>query len=251
MERFVFFFVFLLIGISLLPSCKPETEEIEVDFGYDYFPLEVGKFIEYDVDSIIYDNVNNAIVVDSISFAMREEIVDTLIDNEGNLAYIVERFEKITTESPWVSKDIWVAQSVDNQGHRVEENLRFIKLTFPVSIETTPWDGNTFIDPNTTISVAGESIVIFKNWLYEYSEVDAFRVINNFQFDSTLTVVQANEENLIELRYSSETYAKGVGLVYKEMKILDTQCITPCTNDTWEEKAEKGFIVRQTVRDFN
>jgi len=55
----------------------------------------------------------------------------------------------------------------------------------------------------------------------------------------------------IELRLSYERYARGVGLIEREMRILDTQCIEACSTKTWAEKAEKGFIVRQKIRDYN
>ncbi len=238
----------VLLGLS---SCNKYSPESDLDFGENYFPLELNKYWVYDVDSIIYDNVGNITVIDTVSFKLKETITDTLFDNQNRQVYLVERSELRNASVGWEVKDIWVAQLTNNQAQRVEENLRFIKLIFPVSLETTPWNGNSFIDPNTIVTVAGESVVIFKNWLYEYSEVDEYRELGSLAFDSTLTVVQASEENLIELRYSAETYAKGVGLIYKEMKILDTQCISNCAGEDWEEKAEKGFIVKQTIIDHN
>lgn len=248
---FLLFSVTILTTLLVISSCTKETPLETIDFGEKYFPIEIGKYWVYEVDSVIYDNINNFTVVDTGTFKLREEITTKITDNEGNDAFLVERSELRDPAVGWEVKDVWVAQRVDNQIHRVEENLRFIKLVFPVSNEITPWDGNVFIDKGTIISVAGESIVIFKNWLYEYAEIDEYKEIGAMAFDSTLTVIQANEENLIELRYSTETYAKGVGLIHKEMKILDTQCISACTNNTWEEKAETGFIYRQRIIDHN
>jgi len=101
------------------------------------------------------------------------------------------------------------------------------------------------------ISVAGESIFIFKNWLYEYREIGVPLEVNGLNFDDVVTIYQADEKNFIELRESYERYARGVGLVERQMRILDTQCIAECEGQTWEEKAEKGFIVRQEIRDYN
>jgi hypothetical protein len=66
-----------------------------------------------------------------------------------------------------------------------------------------------------------------------------------------VTVQNADSENLIELRLAHEKYARGVGLVYRELWILDTQCIEDCIGMTWEQKAEKGFILKQTLIDHN
>ncbi|MEL6865958.1 MAG: hypothetical protein AAFP19_16145, partial [Bacteroidota bacterium] len=71
---------------------------------------------------------------------------------------------------------------------------------------------------------------------------------NGMMFDSVATIYQADNENAIELRYSIEKYARNIGLVYREMRILDTQAIV---DDPWEEKAQKGFIIRQQITRHN
>jgi len=235
---------YLLFGISSCAGPEPEA----INLGTNYYPLEIGKYRIYQVDSIIYDNKNNDIVKDTNSFYLKEELTDTIRDNQGNLVYTLERYERESPNDEWRVKDVYGVSYIDYQLHTVEENLRFIKLTFPVGIDIAPWNGNTFIDEFTTVDIAGESIEIFKGWLYEYSEVDEFMQVQGITFDSTLTVIQANEDNLIEYRYSVESYARGIGLVKKDMSILNTQCIK-C--GPWEEIADKGFILKQEIIDYN
>jgi len=247
-----FLIPFLIIGTVFFQSCGDGTEADPIEFGYDYFPLEIGKYIEYDVDSIIYDvSAGNNTIVRENSIQVREEVTDSFPDNEGRLVYRIERFERKDETEEWRVNDVWTAAVTDRQAERVEENLRFIKMVFPVSGNTNPWNGNKFIDENLVISVAGESIFVFKNWLYEYREIGESLNIGDFVFDDVVTIFQADEENFIELRRSFEQYQRGVGLVKRELFILDTQCIVDCAGLPWEEKAEKGFIVRQTIRDFN
>ncbi len=243
-------FGFILLCISLF-SCKETLIEDNIDFGYDYFPQEVGKYISYEVDSIIYDQISNFTIIDTNSLQVTERFVEEFDDNSGETTYRIERYERKNAGQAWQIKDVWTSKRTNTKAERIEENLRFVKMIFPASVETNPWNGNAFLDETTIIPIAGESVVIFKNWLYEYVEKDEPYSINGFDFDSTMTVLQANEENLIELRYSEEVYAKNVGLIFKEMKILDTQCISDCAGQTWEQKAEKGFIVRMKVFDHN
>ncbi len=233
-----------------LQSCD-ETTDVPVDFGYDYFPLEVGKYMVYEVDSVVYDITTGSSSITTNTIQVREEITNSFVDNEGRTVFRLERSERQDAASPWSVRDVWTTAVTDRQAERVEENLRFIKLVFPVSTETTPWNGNKFIDETTVISVAGESISVFKNWLYEYRTTGESVEVNGELYSDVTTVYQADEENLIELRLSKEQYARGVGMIYREMKILDTQCIAPCETMTWEEKAEKGFIVRQTLVEYN
>ncbi len=239
--------------ICLLASCT-KNSDLTLDYGYEYFPLEVGKYLVYNVDSTVYSRNQEGEIIPQIrSSQLKEEIVDSYIDGSGNEVFKIERFERTNSSSPWRVKDVWVTHIENNQAHRVEENYRFIKMIFPINENGIPWDGNAFIDELTTISVAGESLQPFKYWAYEYQEVDLFKYIGGFDFDSTLTIIQADENNAIERRFAKETYAKGVGLVEKEMKIFDSQCeFVQCYPDIpWEEKAEEGFIMRQTIIDYN
>jgi len=250
--NFIKFFIPLIIGVALFQSCGKGTVEAPIEFGYDYFPLEIGKYIEYDVDSILYDvTAGNNTTVRNNSIQVREEVTDSFPDNEGRIVYRIERFERNDDTEEWRVKDVWTAAITDRQVERIEENLRFIKLVFPVSDNTNPWNGNKYIDENLIISVEGESIFIFKNWLYQYGKIGIPIEVNGLNFDDVVEVYQAADSNFIEMRLSYEQYAKGVGLIKREQHILDTQCIEDCIGDSWEEKAEKGFIVRQTIRDYN
>jgi len=243
---------FFLLLVWLLSSCGNDVVEEPIEFGYDYFPLEIGKYLVYNVDSITYDiGAGDNVIKRTNSIQVREEVADSFPDNEGRILYRIDRYERKDDNEEWRIKDVWTATVTDRQAERTEENLRFIKLVFPASENTNPWDGNKYIDENTVISVEGESIIIFKNWLYEYRSIGESENIGGFTFDEVATVYQADEQNLIELRRSFEQYARGVGLVYRQISILDTQCTVACADSTWEQKAEKGFIVRQTIRDYN
>ena len=90
---------------------------------------------------------------------------------------------------------------------------------------------------------------MFKDWDYRYLSVDRSEDISGMNYDRVLTVQQVDSENAIERRFGIEKYVFGSGLVFKERIILDTQNVT---NDlSWEEKAERGFILRQTLIRFN
>lgn len=246
-----FSLLMLLVIFATIFGCKNSsvTEDLdEVVQGEDYFPLELGKFVSYQVDSTIYDvDGNNTITINTTSF-VREEVSDTLRDSEGDLIYRIERSEKANIEDPWVIQDIWVAKRTEFQAERVEENLRFIKMIFPLAEEAT-WDGNLFIDERTIIPIAGESIEVFKNWNSEIVLLAQPDNIGGIVFDEVTTISHADSENLIELRSVTEKYAKGVGLVDREIRILDTQEIDQ--TKPWELKAEKGYILKQTIFEHN
>lgn len=244
----------LLLGVLFcgLSACKNEVEEFPMDLGYAYFPLESGQYFDYQVDSIIYNDFDR--VVDTNRFQLREVIGDSARDGENNLYYRVNRYTRATSGDSWRFKNTWVALVTDFQAQRVESNQRFIKLSFPPRVNEE-WDGTVFLNVDTTIAIPGGNIDIYKDWdKFQYTRVDEALIINTTSYDSVLQVLLVDKENNIERRYGVEYYARGLGLVYKELRILDTQCeayggIVNCLNVPWEEKAEKGFILRQELID--
>ncbi|MFK8105180.1 MAG: hypothetical protein AB8G15_21890 [Saprospiraceae bacterium] len=238
------------LALGLLVSCNENTntEELNVDMGLEYFPLTVGKYIVYQLDSITYDITASGTIRDTVQGFLKEEIIDTSFNNLGAVVAVIQRSVKADWADAWEVKDIWQASIVDNQAQKVEENLRFIKLVFPATAGTT-WNGNIFIPDDLDIAIAGERIDFFKNWSYEIESVGKAEIIGGKNFEEVATVFQADNENLIELRYSMEKYAKNVGLVYRELKILDTQDIN--STEPWEVKAKNGLILRQELLEHN
>ena len=96
------------------------------------------------------------------------------------------------------------------------------------------------------LEVAGEILEPFsKKWTYEILSYGKAEKIGTKDYADVLTVqAQSDPKILTEKRYSLEKYAKGIGLIYREIKILDTQKLDATI--AWEKKAQKGFIVRMT-----
>lgn len=229
-------------------SCEEKTGDLTIDLGYEYFPLDVGKYITYQVDSTLFDN-EGMIVINTSSF-VKEEITESFVDETGDTTYRIERFYKENLEDQWLITDVWTASRTTTQAFRTEENLRFIKIVFPPR-EGTSWNGNSFIDPSIEVEVAGDPIQMFKNWDYSILSTDQAEFIGSRELEAVTTVQMADDENVIERRFAQEKYAKGIGLVFRRFEILDTQCIEACVGLTWEEKAWQGFTMTQILLDHN
>ena len=226
-----------------LACAKTEKDSHQTEMGYDYFPVVVGQYRVYAVDSIIF---NNSGAPDTLSGQIKETIVEKL--GEGNsLKYRVLREFRASPNQAWQPNTVWWIVKEDNRIIQTEENLKFIKLVFPVKVNTD-WDGNAFFDDRTIVKVGSENLEFFKEWDYQIKNIGA-ESVNGIAYDDVVTVEEANFETSIELRSSTAKYAKGIGLVERKQKILDTQCIT-CTG-SWEEKAEKGVILSQILIDHN
>ncbi len=239
------------------PFALPETPATSAEAQHAYFPLSVGKYVEYRVDSILFDfGSNGQTVRDTVRLLVREEITDTLRDDTGLLLYRIERSERPADTLPWRLRHIWAAARTATQAIRQEGNLRFLCLVFPLAVRTR-WDGTRWIDPALEIEVRGERIQPFADWAYRADSVDVPLLVGSFRFDSALVVSEVDYSNAVERRFSRAWYARHVGLVRREQWILDSQYCNQapppadCLTRPWEQKAQKGYILRQTVLRYN
>ncbi|MBI2967702.1 MAG: hypothetical protein HYY40_07805 [Bacteroidetes bacterium] len=185
--------------MNLFHGCKPDKKAAP-DQGFGYFPLEVGDWIIYDVDSIVYDFGKT---VKISHWELKEFVESEFLDNSDRLTYRIERYIRPDSTGQWTIRDVWYANRNASAAERVEENQRYIKLIFPVKSGDS-WNGNAY-------NSLGEME-------YTYAQTDAADMINNIAFDSTVTVIQQDELNLVETKYISEQYAKNAGLIKRSYK---------------------------------
>lgn len=241
-------FIILLVVAVVFFSCEKEQDAYIPDYGYDYFPLEIGKAWVYKIDSIQYDTINLGTIADTATYFSKEEIVDSFTDSEGNIIYRIEESRRLDDSLTWEIENVWSASVSHDKAYRTEGNFKFIKLIFPVK-ENTYWNGNALFEDGIIVYVKGESVEIFKEWDYYVKSVNEPEVIGEISYNEVTTVVEADYESAIEKRTSVAKYAKGIGLVSREMFILDTQNITE--DEPWELKAQKGFILKQVLVSHN
>jgi len=226
-------------------GCKEEIEDININYGYDYFPTSLGNSLIYQVDSTIYDDFQDTVF--TISYEVKEEIVETAPDLEGNPTYTIAHYERTDDNTPWESvvPRIWYTTVSESSAERVEENLRFVKMIFPVR-EGTVWNGNEHIDTND------ERWRVFADWEYEYLAVDEPYEVGSLNFDTTVTVLQQDFSTLKDKIFGQEVYAKGIGLVYREFMDLEllASSLPPLEQIDWPERGNKGVHVVWRLKEF-
>lgn len=247
--KYPLFLLKLLILCIIWNACTDTIEPpVDGQLEYEFFPLEIGKIWEYQLDSTIYDSQVNE--VRKTTSYVQEEIVRIESDNvSGEDQYVVSRVWKRNISDRWKPLNLWTASINESQAFRTEDNLRFVKMIFPPR-EGITWDGNSFIREGINVIIGGQTLDMFKNWNYQITNRIESDSVGDLSFDDVIEVEQANDENAIELRFSKEKYAKNIGLIYKEQRILDTQCIDACIGQTWDEKAQKGFIFTQALINY-
>jgi len=203
-------FSFLLLVI-IFSGCKPsKVDPAQIDLGYDYFPLAIGDSIIYDVLTIDYSSLGGSI--DTQNYQLLEVIADTIIDDEGDIAWRLERFKKCDTCVNWLldPDSVWTAKVTPYQAIKVESNIPYIKLVFPVENGVNGWDGNAL---NTIEKKEGDE--------YRIQDLDLPDTIGNKIFNNTLKVDQPFITSQIGKYERSEVYAKNQGLIYKESILVD------------------------------
>lgn len=236
------FFLSLFVIISTFYACsEDEVEQFDIDYGYEYFPLIVGKNKIYQVDSITFDTILGKTKVDSVRFFLMESIVEKYTNALGDTVFRIERYTRNSDTQPWKLKDVVSAEKNEQTCIRSEQNFRLIKLAFPLNIRSH-WNPVLHIDKDVEVKAGNENIKMFLYWKAEVDKIENEKTILGKKYANVISVFQANSENAIELRRVTERYAKGIGLISNEMEILDTQTISGAP---WRKKAQQGFILKQ------
>lgn len=232
-------FTFFLFCCVLLASCDKD-EQVNIDFGREFYPVNSGNWISYEVDSIKYSDIDYPnIIIDTVHFFIKEEIDSAYTDNENRQTYRIVRWKKDNEADDWEVSRVWSLTPLNERIEKVEDDLRFIKLVFPVK-ENETWLGNIFIQ-------AVDEYEYLKTWEYQYKQLNQSLMLNGQSFDSTVTVKQLDQENLIEKFYSAEVYARNVGMIYKEQAFLYKQ---HDLGSTWDNP-ERGLRVIYQITDYH
>ena len=232
--------------ILVLGACGNETEPVDENFaGYDYVPLETGKYVIYSCDSIVFDN--QGITRDTLKSYLKYEVGNQFTNANGETGFKLNKYWKKNLGDAWYFTHVDEVYKTDSKAIFTEGNLPFISMVFPNQKKTT-WDGNALFDNTIEKKVAGEPIQFYQDWSYNIVSRD-----QDFQFNSetlkTLLVNQVDFESIIAKRYATESYAKGIGLIGKEMIIYNTSHFRQ--NEPWENFAESGFHLIQNMIEHN
>ncbi len=189
----------LFILTLFVLACQKDETTVDEELYHEYFPVNVGHSVIYEVDSIVHDDFTGT--VDTFYYQIKEYFESTFIDDSGKETIRLERYIRNDENEDWDIKNVWMARRITSRAEKVEENIRYIKLAFPLRINKR-WNGNAY-------NFKEEQTYTITDLHHSYS-------INDLNFDSVATVLQKDEKTLISEKYQTEKYAKNIGLIYKE-----------------------------------
>lgn len=221
MKKIVLIFI---ISSSIIACNKQEAVKPE-SFHYQYFPLSVNAEYIYRTDSFIYNDFTNTI--DTFSGLLKYKSISVSKDTENRNSFKIHTYYKRNDTLNWQPVNVWsaVLDQDKNRAERLTENHRYVPLVFPVR-DQQKWDCNAMNSSEPRDC--------------KYSDLHQ-KFDNNFmQFDSVLTVEMHNDSNFVFQDLHIEKYAKHIGLIFVNIKQIETQ-----TDYT------KGFEYEQRLIEYN
>ena len=241
----------LLAGIAvtvIFSACKKTNEEFKTAAISDYAPLIVGKYITYQLDSLIF--ADNIIPKDTvISYQVKHVVEDSITDNLGRKAFTIRRYIRKKASDAWVPDNTFTAINTGHSYEFIENNLRFLKLEEPIRNDFS-WKGNSYIDTYSD----DPNIKYYDDWDYTYDSLNTPLQLGAITVDSTLKVAERdhidgnpNDPNAViyVIDFSVSNYGWGIGLVYH--RFLHQEYQNP--NGTYGYKT--GYGITLTMIDHN
>ena len=190
----------LVFCFATLVGCKSDKDNVvRPNLNYNYAGLLVGNYVIYNVDSIFYNDLTNS--ADTFQYQIKEKLESQITDLQGDPSFRIERYKKHNDSIYWELVDVWNSKITTTNYQKVEENIRYVKLIFPVRANKT-WDGNNFNNEG--------------QMMYEYTAIHQPENIGGHSLDSVATVIQQNDINLISQQLYEEKFATKIGMVYQK-----------------------------------
>jgi len=251
----------LTLGISITGCKKTISYKQTSDFAgdpTDYFlTLQVGKYATYRLDSLnfyYYGQLDT-----TTSYLAKDSVESSITDGSNHQAWLVTRYLSDLSGSYWVPSQTYTVTPSLQQVWVTENNLRYLKLASPIT-EGLTWAGNStlpYAPFKDFFDFSDDSHLSLGDWTYTYQKVGQPYTLGTTKYDSTVTVLQANDSINVPIvdprsfgskTYWIETYAKHIGLVYRHTAIWEYQPPTP--NGT-QSGYKIGFELTMTLIDHN
>jgi hypothetical protein len=208
----------ILVAATLfMAACNKKTANVNDEKIESYWPLQTGKYIVYQLDSLVYVNFGTRDT--TISYQVKYETEELINEMGSEKTYRMLRYIRKSASQSWTPEAAFAVTQTTNQIRFLENGLHFIKLQSPVS-NGFSWKGNALIETGSANSL----VRYLDNWTYVYSSVGLTEKLANDETVQTVTVNQRDEvigqadnpDSYSEINYAQEKYAKGIGMVYRK-----------------------------------
>jgi hypothetical protein len=229
-KKIILFFA-IIAFFGLLAGCSTEKVDDRNGsiIGLDYYPLEIGTYIIYDVKESIFRYNFDSTRTDEIKteYQLKEKVADSFIGASGETILRLERYKRPTENAEWQIDSVWSVRKNNYNVVRKENNVDFVVLTFPVRTNNS-WNGNMY---NSREATAGRAEDI-----YTITQRGIDVTINSKKLKDCVVVLQNDDSTCLNVDFRQEIFARNIGLVYKVSRIYnffyntnrpDLLCVAP------------------------
>lgn len=236
-------FRFLLLLLSFLgilfsiTSCKKVTEEFQTEDVSEYMPLQVGKYITYRLDSLVFTNGGRT--QETHSYQVKHVVNAEITDNLGRPSFRIYRYLRdLEGLNPWQPNGSYLITAAKDQIEVIENNLRAIKLHAPIATDFT-WKGNRYLAREPY-----QSLFTFSNddnmndWEYHYEKTNDTIQFNQQMINNVLKIVEVEEiavMDTVNIANNKATIPLNTEAVFVRGSATDTVIINvPAPNSGFE-----------------
>lgn len=219
----------LVLLAIVVVSCNSKNETSEPfetnnqQEKYQYFPLDSGLWRVFEIIEINTDKEVN--VCDTNVYYLMEKCGGVFVDNVGDTMRKIERYVRNSLSDNWLQSNTHVAYVKNNEAILVDENVRYLKLQFPLELGKT-WNANKYNHIDTVQTLLSKVVQLNVS------------VAEPMAFDSVVVVERINESNIVSKKLQQEVYATNVGLVQRQ--IIDVYSGEFDANVPIEHRITKG-----------
>src|SRR5688572_28805647 len=131
-----YFIPLLAIVSGLVTSCNP-TIEPPADMGYNFIPIDTGRYYIYQVDSIRIQCQTP--IFDTAHYEIKEFYPYTFLDGSNETAVACIRYYREDSTQAWtligdsvLTPNVWWLKRTTTRLEKSEENLKIVKMTYPI-----------------------------------------------------------------------------------------------------------------------
>jgi hypothetical protein len=229
-------FLSLLLTITLFSCKKTDTTDssyYEPERLTETLPLQVGKYITYRLDSLVFVNFQRIPEVHSYKV---KHVVDALLtDNLGRPSYRIYRYiTSSDTTNDFQPNGSYFITPLSDRVELIDDNLRVIKLFLPLK-EGFEWKGNNYLpsEPYASYGFNFSNDDDMKNWQFFYDAPAPTFTFKGNNYTDVYTVEQQADSSNVPVAPSQQVYAyktrsvekfaKNIGMVYKELALWEYQ----------------------------
>ena len=221
-QKLLYLIVCAFLAFTINSCSNDKPEQATPDLGFDYFPLDSGWVKIYQIDSISFND--NTQTIDTFHFKLKETF-SGVVESPDLFAHRVVYMEaKQDSSEDWLPRTSLFLLKTNNNLQWVEDNQRYIKLTFPAG-QVQSWNGNAF-------NSLGRKNYQWQNLFSNFNNGDTV-------FSDCISVLEAQTNNLVEEIYIKNVYAKNIGLVDRTNTNINTQ-----------STGRSGYKIRQKLLTF-